>query len=432
MVREIPVVLIGESSGLVMNSRANALTRTSDSDRHIGGLVGTNTGMIINSHATGDVISAGTQVGGLSGRNGGKIINSYATGNVAGSDWVGGLVGWNAASSAEIRNSYATGNVASSDSSPFGIGGLVGGMINNSKVTNSYAIGRVSSSDGRSGALIGRHWGNANDAARDVTYSYWNSETAGQSVSEGGSGRTTRQLQLPTGATGIYAKWRVSDWDFGSSSQYPVLKYAQNPDPEGRGQIITPQLRSGLIALTLTGDDQLFPPFEAEIEYSGIANSVDTVIRLIPTTLDANAEITLYRDDGKIWSQIGTAFVSGTPSPEIMLDEDRINIIVIEIKPSDAAAPIARHFLYLRYSRSKPAIDSLEDLYNIRNNPDSEYTLTRNLDFADDASYDDATTNKTDYTVADFTDDSDLGWLPILGFSGTFNGKWLYDIQSAN
>ena len=98
---------------------------------------------------------------------------------------------------------------------------------------------------------------------------------------------------------------------------------------------------------------------------------------------------------------------------------------MIEIDPSDAAAPIARHFLYLRYFRSKPTIDSLEDLYNIRNNPDSEYTLTRNLDFADDASYDDAATNKAAYT-------GDTRLVSYIQFQRHLQRQWLYDIQSAN
>ena len=172
--------LIGVSSGLVMNSHANALVDSVNGNA--GGLVGINTGAdsrIVNSYATG-AVSGNEYVGGLTGRNYGKIINSYATGNVAGNEYVGGLVSSNVTRSSEIRNSYATGNVAGSSLA----GGLVGWMANNSKVTNSYAIGNVRNLDDNfvAGALIDRHQGTANDSKRDVTHSYWNSETAGQSV----------------------------------------------------------------------------------------------------------------------------------------------------------------------------------------------------------------------------------------------------------
>ena len=427
--------LIGESqNGVVMNSRANVLIRASGND--IGGLVGRNTGaaaVIINSHASG-AISGVSWVGGLTGRNDGKIINSYATGTVSGSgQTIGGLAGSNSMGSSEVRNSYATGAVQIPTSADR-TGSLLGFVENNAKVINSYAIGTVTSiSSAFIGALIGRHAGNISDIARDVTNSYWNSETVGQSRSSGGSGQTTAQLQMPTSATGIYANWSVNNWDFGSAMQYPVLKYAPNPNSSGVltcdgiglpdcGTLISPQIRYRLIALTLAGEDRLFPPFRAEIEYRGLVISTDTAIRLIPTASDANAEITIYRDDGETESQIGNAFASGTPSSEIILDQDRINIIVIEIDPSDAGIPTVRHSLHLRYEALQ-MIDSLEDLYNIRNKLDGGYSLTRNLDFADDTSYADATANKAAYTVDDFDDDSDSGWEPIGSFIGNFNGN---------
>ena len=49
-----------------------------------------------------------------------------------------------------------------------------------------------------------------------------------------GAGKTTGELQTPTGYSSIYANWNVNvdgvtgnddPWDFGTSSQYPILKY---------------------------------------------------------------------------------------------------------------------------------------------------------------------------------------------------------------
>ncbi len=62
----------------------------------------------------------------------------------------------------------------------------------------------------------------------------WDTETSGQSTSAGGVGKTTSELQSPTGYSGIYANWNVDldgdgtgddPWDFGTSSEYPVIDY---------------------------------------------------------------------------------------------------------------------------------------------------------------------------------------------------------------
>ncbi|MCX7099542.1 MAG: MBG domain-containing protein [Methylococcales bacterium] len=112
----------------------------------VGGIVGLNHGSISNAYTSGNI--AGTNdVGGLVGFNeNGSINNSYATSNVTGSAQVGGLVGYN---TGNITNAYATGNVTSKDSityedktvAPNSAGGLVG--RNNSIISNAYATGNV-------------------------------------------------------------------------------------------------------------------------------------------------------------------------------------------------------------------------------------------------------------------------------------------------
>ena len=67
-------------------------------------------------------------------------------------------------------------------------------------------------------------------------------------------------------------------------------------------------------------------------------------------------------------------------------------------------------------------IDSLEDLYRIRNNPNARYLLTRSLDFLDNESYKDLV-NKAAWTVDDFNDTLDQGWQPIDNFSGSLDGN---------
>ena len=89
---------------------------------------------------------------------------------------------------------------------------------NDGNITASYATGVVVTSDDTSyvGGLVG-DGGNAH-------FSYWDTETSGWITSKGGVGKTTSELQAPTSNTGIYSGWNAVQWDFGTSSQYPVLK----------------------------------------------------------------------------------------------------------------------------------------------------------------------------------------------------------------
>ena len=57
--------------------------------------------------------------------------------------------------------------------------------------------------------------------------SYWDTQESEQSSSRGGIGKTTAELKSPTAATGIYSDWSNRDWNFGGSTDYPVLRYAK-------------------------------------------------------------------------------------------------------------------------------------------------------------------------------------------------------------
>ena len=244
-------------------------------DWEVGGLVGhndyyytaTSIGEISDSYATGSV-TGGSHVGGLVGKNNeGTISDSYATGSVSGREVVGGLVGNNNENEATIIASYATGNVTGGSH----VAGLVGRNSGGSVIA-SYATGSVSSTDTYSGGLAGDMnegtiiasyatgsvtgvWvvGGLVGASRESTIiaSFWDTQTSGQTTGierddgdsaglEGLEGKTTAELQAPTSYTGIYRGWSADldnadgddnsatgtddFWDFGTSSQYPVLK----------------------------------------------------------------------------------------------------------------------------------------------------------------------------------------------------------------
>ena len=211
--------LVGSGGRAIIDSYA---TGNVSGGYRVGGLVGEGSGKINTSYATGNV-SGGYRVGGLVGSGIDTIIGSYAAGSVSGDDYIGGLVGH---SYGTISASYAMGSVSGSGDD---IGGLVG-RNGNGAITASYAAGRVSTSGDTFyiGGLVGY------DEGGEITASYWDTQTTGQVGSYGGVGKTTAELQLPAGYTGIYAEWNLDldgdniaddPWDFGNSHQYPVLKY---------------------------------------------------------------------------------------------------------------------------------------------------------------------------------------------------------------
>ena len=241
--------LIGDSfEGTIIASYAAVGVSGSGS---VGGLIGdSHTDAISNSYATGTVVGTEDEVGGLVGDSfNGTITASYATGSVSGDGSVGGLIGDSHTDvisagyaagavvgsgdkvgglagdsfSGTISASYATGSVSGDGS----VGGLIGDS-HSGTISASYAAGAVSGNGDEMGGLIGDRFETA------ISVSYWDSDTTGQSSSDGGNAKTTVELQSPTGYTGIFATWNMdlngdesSDdpWDFGTSSQYPVLQY---------------------------------------------------------------------------------------------------------------------------------------------------------------------------------------------------------------
>lgn len=134
---------------------------------HVGGLVGVNDGVIMSSYSVGS-FNGEDLLGGLVGSNGGGITSSYSAGSVSGTGHsIGGLVGWNYGT---ITSSYSRGSV----SGTWEIGGLVGG---------SYGSITMSS--------------------------FWDTETSGQSISAGGIGLTTSQMQNIN--TYLNASWDFMD-----------------------------------------------------------------------------------------------------------------------------------------------------------------------------------------------------------------------------
>jgi hypothetical protein len=220
----------------------------------VGGLAGRNSDSnVSNSYSTGNV-TATSWVGGLVGYNWkGTVGNSYCTGNVTGADWVGGLVGYNWKGT--VGNSYCTGTtVGGIIAGYWGTGGLAGG--NTGTITDCYSTGSVSC-DELVGGLLGL---NANDGTVGRCYStgsvtgservgglvgdniggtvsdsFWDVETSGQAISNGGTGKTTAEMQHVATFSG--AMWNILTvaspairnisyiWNIVDGEAYPFLSW---------------------------------------------------------------------------------------------------------------------------------------------------------------------------------------------------------------
>ena len=197
---------------------------------------------VTNANITGGGTVAAILVGRLYGTSAivacyttSAIVACYTTGKVAGGAHVGGLLGFY--SNGTISTSYSTAYVSGSSN----VGGLLG-YRNNGSVTNSYATGKVARSSGTATTIGGLIGDSRSGASGAISNSYYETSTSGCvtggsngcTTSAGGTGKTTRQLQTPTGYNGIYANWNANldgvtgnddPWAFGNKMQYPMLDY---------------------------------------------------------------------------------------------------------------------------------------------------------------------------------------------------------------
>ena len=224
---------------------------------HSGGLLGglwRRDARVTESYATGQVYGRGYSHGGLIGlingwsRNRNSVEYTFASVHVVCAvycDVAGGLGGL--VPSPSIHASYSTGKVERVTTAGNGwLGGIVGQFQSavREDISNSYATGRISGGPGDTiGAVIA--WCTNNPPKLAKWNTYWNTETTHATVSPCSRGdsvierKTTAELTAPTSATGIYQHWgpvQVGDatipvWDFGTSSQYPILAYCA-PKPE--------------------------------------------------------------------------------------------------------------------------------------------------------------------------------------------------------
>ncbi len=216
--------------GVVNGSSLHDLGMT---NAHITGqnAVGALAGLLYQNAQMDDVYAAGTvtatadSAGGLVGAslNHSVLANDYAKVDVTGNNFVGGLVGANAAST--IQNAYATGSATGTAE----VGGLVGGNSASSTVTNAFATGVAVSSGDVPGGLIGN-----DDASNTLTDNWWFNATNGAGVgnaspagvSQAGAVSDFYGNGAGTGGA-VYVSWDFTAapvWDT-ITANYPLLHW---------------------------------------------------------------------------------------------------------------------------------------------------------------------------------------------------------------
>ena len=163
-----------------------------------------------------NITGSRSYVGGMVGYNSGGIVDQcFSTGTVRGNSYVGGLVG---ESSGSVTQCYSTCEVNGKDY----IGGLAG--YNRGSVTQCYSIGSVHGNKSV-GGLVGMARG------PNVTASFWDIQTSGRTGSYGGgTGKKTSEMYDPN--TFLDAGWDFVDesvngtediWWIDEGQDYPHL-----------------------------------------------------------------------------------------------------------------------------------------------------------------------------------------------------------------
>jgi hypothetical protein len=203
------------------------INRPDDYGVGLFGVVGEG-GIVQNIGVIGATVTGSIGVGGLVAENFGTVSNSYSTGSVTGTgngifgSSVGGLVGLNL-NGGTVSNSYSTGNVTGQAA----VGGLVGINDGLGIVNNSYSKCNVSG-DEDVGGLVGYN----NEGT--VSDSFWDIQTSGQTTSDGGTGKTTEEMQNITTFSG--AGWNIVAvalnetnpayiWNIVNDVTYPFLSW---------------------------------------------------------------------------------------------------------------------------------------------------------------------------------------------------------------
>ena len=230
--------------GIITNCYSTPFIFGGQHSRAIGGICGQNSeGVLSNCNSVCSIIGS-SSLGGLCGINSdGYIDTSFAAGSIksfSDSKSIGGLCGHN--EYASIENCYSSVIINSTDTVKY-LGGLCGDNVEGI-ISNCYSTGSIAAQNGLDtiGGLCGRnHQG-------FVENSFWDIDSSGLPISDGGIGQTTAQMQ-------DIAVYTSSSWDFTnetangtedlwtiSTGNYPTLNNNHRDLIQGTGTFDQPYL----------------------------------------------------------------------------------------------------------------------------------------------------------------------------------------------
>ena len=136
--------IVGNASGkTVIKNCVNAKNITiNTSSAPTGGIVGVNSGSIINCYNLGNIIvESGSNIGGICGYGSGNIVNCYNEGEIIGKYYVTGICGY-IGNNSKILNSYNKGHIKALTSPAAGIYCANSG-VSGLEINNNYNMGLV-------------------------------------------------------------------------------------------------------------------------------------------------------------------------------------------------------------------------------------------------------------------------------------------------
>ncbi len=300
------------SSGIIRNLGLLGVNINIMSSGIAGGFAGSlGIGIIRNSYVKGTIVG-NQEIGGFAGNDLGQIINSYANVNIQGR-LSGGLYG---RGDARIASSYVTGSVT---------GLSVGAILSesNSFIENSYAANNL---------------GNIKD----------NNQT-GISNSYARVPSRHNELKEPTGPgtsdPELYIGWRTDRWDFGTSEQFPILKYVEDcsndlqterTDPPQCGTFL-PDQNNGLRDLEIISEViELDKVFASEITNYDVSFNDDTpnlTLRLKAYESDSQISVRRHGDSTDYFAGMRSTPDVGDDISLTGTEQTTVTITVREIFP---------------------------------------------------------------------------------------------------
>ena len=192
--------VIGRGHGTVV-SNVKVINAIVEGEAYIAAFIGlTDNGCILNKFSsTGSVVAHSMYSGGLiGGCYDTKVSESFSTADVTSTDdAVGGLFGYIDPTTV-ISDCFARGDVTGDRQ----VGGAIGYTAGAATVDDSYSTGVVTG-NADVGGLIGERTG----APAVVSNCFWDTETSGTAVSDGGTGKTTAEMKTKSTFTD-------AGWDF--------------------------------------------------------------------------------------------------------------------------------------------------------------------------------------------------------------------------